>query len=471
MLSAAAAAPAAGADARGANYFGVDYADPFRTRDLAPPPRLPGFAEFTSDGDLAPCRFAAQPLQQALTLADVIDRALCNNPQTRLAWANARVQAAQAGVARSAFLPSLSASVTANRSQSSNAAANAEIDQLGAGLSASWVLLDFGARDAALEGALQSLAASRHTQDATLQKLFLLAVQAYYNLFANRAAVDSALEAERRAQESLKAAAARYEAGSGTPADRLQAQTAYSQAVLNRIQAEGTVKSAEGALANTMGEDAHRALAIAAPALNMPDAKFEQDLGQLIAAARKRRPDLAAAEAQLKAAQANVDAARAAGMPTLSLSTSMNVADSDIANPVRSQALGITLSIPIFAGFGTTYRVQAAQAQVASQAAQRDSLSQQVALDVWQAYYALTTGTQAVRSSADLVASAMESERVALGRYRAGVGNIIDVLTAQSSLASARLQNIQATYSWQVARTALAQTMGQLDLSAVDALR
>ena len=212
-LSVASAAPALAAD-----YSGADYSDPFRTRELAPPPPLAGFSDSASGGDMAPCRFDAQPSQPPLTLADVIDRALCNNPQTRLAWANARAQAAQVGIARSAYLPSLNASVTASRSQSSNTAANAEIDQAGAGLSASWVLYDFGARDAALDNALQSLAASRHTQDATLQKVFLSAVQAYYNLFANRAAVDSALEAERRAQESLKAAVARYEAGTGTPA-------------------------------------------------------------------------------------------------------------------------------------------------------------------------------------------------------------------------------------------------------------
>jgi len=86
---------------------------------------------------------------------------------------------------------------------------------------------------------------------------------------------------------------------------------------------------------------------------------------------------------------------------------------------------------------------------------------------VWTAYQNLSTETQAVRSSQDLLVSAIQSEKVALGRYKAGVGNILDVLTAQSALASARQQNIQALYNWYIAKASLAQSMGQLDMAAI----
>ncbi len=52
-----------------------------------------------------------------LSLRDVVDRALCNNPQTRSAWANAKASAAQVGAARSAYLPTLSAGVSASRNR------------------------------------------------------------------------------------------------------------------------------------------------------------------------------------------------------------------------------------------------------------------------------------------------------------------------------------------------------------------
>jgi outer membrane protein TolC len=83
-----------------------------------------------------------------------------------------------------------------------------------------------------------------------------------------------------------------------------------------------------------------------------------------------------------------------------------------------------------------------------------------VVLQVWTSYYALETATQLVRTSSDLLASAEQSERVALGRYREGVGTILDLLAAQSALASARSQDIQARAGWFIALAQLARDTG-----------
>jgi outer membrane protein len=443
----------------------ADAPDPFSVRALTSRSQASSY-----DQAKAPCA-PDSGTHAPLSLWDVVDRALCNNPQTRTAWANASLSAAQVGAARSAFLPSLSASGSGSRNRADSGTRvgnnvlngttvyNAQSGSLAAG----YLLYDFGARDATLENSLQTLAAANFTQDATLQRLFLSAVQGYYQLFGARAAVEGAVEAERASLESLKAATARYDAGTAAPADKLQAQTAYSQAKLNRIQAEGNAKNAEGALANAMGLDANHPLTYVAPALSAPDEQFDRNLDRLISEARRRRPDLAAAEAQVRAAEANVQAVRAGGMPTVSLSANANYVGSSLSDPFHSQAIGISISIPIFTGFNSTYQIRAAQAKAESQAAQRDSVSLQVALDVWQAYHNLSTGVQAVRSSTDLLASATASERVALGRYKAGAGNIIDLVTAQSALASARQQNIQALYSLSVFKAALAQAFGRID--------
>ena len=82
---------------------------------------------------------------------------------------------------------------------------------------------------------------------------------------------------------------------------------------------------------------------------------------------------------------------------------------------------------------------------------------------MWTAYQNLTTATQTLRTSADLLASAEQSERVALGRYKAGVGTILDLLNAQSALAAARVQRIQAQLDWNVSRASLAKAVGTLD--------
>ncbi|HCZ15081.1 MAG TPA: TolC family protein [Candidatus Accumulibacter sp.] len=428
--------------------------DPFDTRAITPP--RPALTLSGPDSADLPCR--ALPADAAYGVLEVIDLALCKNPTTREVWSIARVQAAQVGVAQSEFLPTLDGRLAASRVTIDSRSAN----QRSAALTLSWLLVDFGARSANLEVARQLLSAASATLDSTVQSVFLGALQSYYNTQAARAAVTAAGESEKASRESLSAAEVRYRVGTGTPADRLQAQTAWSQATLTRIRAEGVLRNAYGRLAKVMGLDANQALRLDEIPAAVPDASFDRDVAELIAEARRQRPEMKAAEAELLAAQAGVDYARASGLPTISLSAGPQWQDLGGLS-TNGNSVGLTLSLPLFSGFNTTYNVRAAQARSDVQAARLDSTSQQVALDVWEAYQSLTTATQTIRTTADLLASAEQSERVALGRYKAGVGNILDVLNAQSALAAARLQRIQATLDWQVSRAALARAVGVLD--------
>jgi len=445
--------------------------DPFSTGALV----AKGAGESLDRPLLQPALPCQRAPTQALTLAEVVDLALCNNPQTREAWANARYQAAQVGVAQSAYLPSANLAVSAARNSGSSSASQGggggdlRYSQTQATLSADYLLYDFGGRAANLENARQMVAALNATQDASLQAVFLAAVQAYYQWFAAQAQVAAANESERAAGESLEAAIARQQVGTATPADRLQAQTALSQATLTRIRAENDARNAQGNLAFAMGLPADWPIVLVPPPQIKPDARFERDVAALIAEAKRRRPDLAAAQAQVLAAQAGVASARAAGMPSISLFASRDNSRSSLFDPAQSNTLGVSVSVPLFSGFGSHYRVSAAQAQVETKRAQRDALALQVGLDVWRAYQALQTENQALRAAADLLASASESEQMARGRYRAGVGTIVDLLNAQSALASARGQQVQELYNWRLAKVSLAQAMGQLDYAAIEA--
>ena len=433
----------------------AEYSDPFDTEasiSLRPTVTLAsrvGSLPCADDLPLAP-----------LSAVDVLDLAICNNPQTREVWANARSQAALVGISRSAWLPGLNSKAAITRIKSDDRYDS----QKSLSLTASWLAFDFGARRAAVTNAEQLLIAAIASQQSTIQSHFLSSLQAYYTAQATKAAVDSARQAELAASTSFKAAETRYRVGTGTPADRLQAQTALSQATLNRIRAEGDARNALASLANSMGFGPNKVILLQESAQLFPDASFKKDIDQLMQDAVQLRPDLMAAESQLRAAQANIDVVRAQGRPTVTLTSGPSWQET-AGIGAHGGSLGLAVNVPLFSGFETTYRVRAAEAQVDSQLAQRDRLRQKVALDVWKAYQSLTTATQSLQSTSDLVASAEQSEKVALGRYQAGVGNVIDVLTAQTTLASARLQRIQATLGWNVYRATLAQAIGALDYS------
>lgn len=438
-------------------------ADPWRTASLLPPMSSSSQAGQESG---RPCATALPPTP--LTPQDAVDLALCNHPQMREVWATARAQAALVGVARAGYLPGIDGRVAVTR----NFNDTADVTQRTAALSLSWLLFDAGQRAASVDNARQLLDAALATRDATVQSLFLAALQTYYNAQATQAAVLAASEAERSAQESLSAAELRYQVGVATPADRLQAQTAASQARLNWQRAEGDARNALGALANALGFPAQTPLQLAAlpavPAEQRLQQDFQQNLDAMIAAAQVRRPDLKAAEAQLQAAEASIAVARAQGRPSLSLAAGPSWQRTDGVSS-NGSSIGVVLNVPIFSGFENTYRVRSAEAQRDSRAAQRERLRNQITLDVWRAYQSLTTATQTLQTTRDLLASAEQSARVALGRYKAGVGNVLDLLSAQSALANARVQRIQAELDWNIYRATLAQSMGALDYSLLQA--
>ena len=127
------------------------------------------------------------------------------------------------------------------------------------------------------------------------------------------------------------------------------------------------------------------------------------------------------------------------------------------------------MSFPLFTGLRNTYQIRSSESLLEGKVAARDQLANQVALDVWKAYQTLRTNSQALRTANALLASAEQSQRMTLGRYKAGVANmsIVDVLNAQSALASARQQQVAALYNFHASRLALVQAIGVLDLTQV----
>lgn len=436
------------------------------------------------DDASTPCVFAspAQPLE----LPEAVERALCNNPQTRAAWAGAKMQTAQLGVARSAYMPAIGATLAYSKQKnitrygdSRYAPLNSEAKPTltSGSLKMSQVLTDFGLRSANLDQAMALLDAANASHDAALQIAFVNAAQAYFDTQTAQAVLEASREAEHAARESFNAAAAKYKAGIGALTDQLQAQVAYSKASLERVSAEGELKNAQGTLATAMGLSATTDLVLPRRREGLPDTAFVKPADELIEEAKQHHPTLLAAQAEVTAARAKIAATRAEGRPTVTLTAELGRTEqenqppavgyspTDISN--RTNSLGIQMNIPLFEGFGRNYRTQTAQGQAEIKAAELSRLEQQISLEVWKSYQALRTENENMKAADVLVSSARQSFLVAQGRFKAGVGNILELLSAQSAVAGAEQQRIKSVSNWHTARLKLAANIGKLGLWAI----
>ncbi len=402
-----------------------------------------------------------------LDLMQVANLALCNNPQTQAAWINTKIAAAQLGVSRGAYLPTLGLSASEQRDYANpNPQGGPPTTQTetNVSLSLQYLLLDFGGRSAQVESDKQALLAADFSQDAEIQGVLFAAIQDYYDLLATQEAVTANQESVRSNGAAYNAAVARHTAGTATISDVLQAKVALSQSLLTLTQSQGALTTAHGTLANIMGLPADAGFAIAQLSSEPLDSQADANIKDLIARAITVRPDLAAAKAEIRSAQASVTVAKASGLPTLSLFATPQYVHSATLGTQHDTLYGLNLSVPLFSGFTTTYQVDLAKAKLKSVVTQRNQIRDQVSLDVFQAYTALITSENALAAAEDLLKSAQASAQVAIGRYKAGVGDILDVLSADAALVSAQDQEIQNRYNLYISRASLAKAVGNLDI-------
>jgi outer membrane protein len=400
-----------------------------------------------------------------LTLADVVDLALRNNPATRASWSQARAAANVLGSERGQYFPTLNGSTNLSRikSPSTNARPAGIRTEYGPSISLNYLLLDFGGRAGSVERARQNLFAANLTHNATIQNTVLQAQVAFFNYMATTALLSAQRSVVAEAQANLNAAQQRNRVGLATIADVLQARTALSQEQLNLETIQGNLQAARGSLAAALGLPANLPFELEPLAGAIPVRELTLSVDSIINDALRNRPDLAAARAAAAAAYSQVRVARAAALPSLTLGGNgarTYTSPSTFAGPSYSVTLG--LSIPIFNGFSRQYDIAAARAQADAISALADQTRQDVVTQVFVSYYTLQTAQQRVATADDLLASAQQSAQVAAGRYREGVGSIIDLLTAQSALANARAQQVQARWQWYTALAQLARDAGVL---------
>ncbi|HEY3644037.1 MAG TPA: TolC family protein [Gammaproteobacteria bacterium] len=417
-----------------------------------------------------PARAVDAPhFEQPLTLVQLTDLALHNNPATRIAWAQIRSSEAGVELARAGYWPQLTLAYDYQRQKlASGTSGTASPETLyGPSIDLSWLLFDFGTRSGSIDAAKYQLTAAQLDGDQTMQDLILQVEQDYYQVLGLQALQDADLQSVQDASALMDAANQRKSSGLATIGDVYQAQAALAGAKLALQTAQGQLAAARGQLAIAVGYAPDSAVPLAPWETQVTATLPQQDVRDLLAKAAESRPELLASKAQQQAAIASLEATRAQGWPNLILNASAGRTTSQISgkpkNTSNTYQADLTLSFPLFSGFANQAADRQAQAAVDVAKATDAQLVQAVQLEVWQAYQNMRTAASSLDTSDLQLKSAQQADDVTQARYKNGLGSILDVLSAQATLANARVQQVQARLNWFAALAAMGHAMGGLD--------
>lgn len=420
---------------------------------------------------------AALRADEPLSLAEITEYALLNNPRTRAAWLSARAAAAAVGVLQGDDFPTITGGYIAQRARpvsgTTGVIAN-WLNRWGPQISLTYSLFDFGVGEARMQAAESRLLAANLAQNRVLQEVMFQVEQAYYQLIGIEALVRVNEQALKNLETALDAARRRRDSGVATVADVFRSETQVAQARLTLTRARGEFEKARGQLASVVGvpvNSTYKVQTLAAPPQTQAAVK---SIAAYLETAKLSRADLVAAQAQVDAFRASAVAASRAGLPTIDFTANMQQNEwyqTGMPPPVRpnnqTYFAGINVRIPIFSGFRDTYQRRQAEIQAQQAEATRDTLFRQSQLEVWQAYYDLQTVNGSIASTEALVKSAEQTAQAVLARYQGGFGTILDLITAQQDETSARTQRIQSYLDWYTVLARLNLAVGGGDLITI----
>ena len=321
------------------------------------------------------------------------------------------------------------------------------------------LLFDFGhSRD--LTRSQESLKESAEAAYQQLQVDLVLQIkQAYYSVLQARELVRVQEESLVSRRTHVEQARARFEAGLGLPSDVTRAETALSANLYQLSTAQTNFSTRRLELNQLMGLDPRVAFELRDES-EVPLAF--QTSEELFERALQSRPELAQYRANLDSAQAALDAAHTQSAPVLGSSLQYQNRQQP---SVESISLNLTLSFNAWDGGMQNGKIKEAEAGVDRARAELEAARQRVLGQVGQAYLQLKNAEQQVLSAQAEEANARETQRLAEGRYKVGLGILLDVLDAQAALLLAQANRVNAQTQLQISRAALVRALGETSLS------
>jgi len=396
------------------------------------------------------------------SLRQLIDAALANNRDLRVAVLNIEQARAQFGLKRADQWPTLNAVASGSRTPTSSGGIASSYS---AGLAVTAYEIDFFGRVASLkEQALAQLLASTEGSRTVQISLIASVAQSWLALLADEELLAISRQTLDTREGSYKLVKLRFGHGAASELDLHQAQSLRETARATLAQQQRQRALDENALALLLGQPVPAEVRERLAAQRLTQLRLPELPAGLPSDLLTRRPDIRQAEQSLIAANANIGAARAAFFPTISLTTGIGSASSALSGLFKSGSWGYTLSpqlsVPIFNAGRTQAGVETAQAARDIAVAQYEKAIQSAFREVADALAGRDTlGDQLQAQQALVKATARQTELSDL-RYRNGVASYLDLLDAQRSLFTAQQALVQTRLSQLQTQVTLYKVLG-----------
>lgn len=377
-------------------------------------------------------------------LRQLIDTALRNNRDLRVAALNVDAYRAQYRIQRADLFPAINANATGTRqrtpadlSRTGQAGISSQYD-VNLGVS-SYELDLFGRVRSLNQQALQTYFASEEGRRSTQISLVASVANAYLTWQADRELLKLTQDTLAAYEESLRLTTRSNEVGVSSALDLSQARTSVESAKASLSAYQRQVAQDENALVMLLGTGLPAGLPAPQPLAS--DMLAEVPAG-LPSDLLTRRPDILQAEYTLKASNANIGAARAAFFPRISLTASAGTSSAALDGLFKggsgSWAFSPSISLPIFTAGELRASLDYAKIQKDINVANYEKAIQTAFQEVSDGLTARKTWTDQMQAQSDLVKASEDYQRLAERRYRIGVDSNLTFLDAQRSLFSAQ---------------------------------
>lgn len=386
-------------------------------------------------------------------MKQLIQLSLDNNRDLRVAALNVEVARSQVQVERSALMPTVSAGVNETTTHlpgnlySTKSSGPVTYQQYEATLgTTAWELDFFGRLRSLKDQALESYLATDATQRATRISLIAQVASGYLTLCSDKALLQLAQDTVKSQQATYDLTKRSYDAGVSSDQELAQAETTVRSAQADVASYTRQVRQDINALGLLVGTGLPADL-LAKAELNK-DWHFPATPAGLPSDLLTHRPDIISAEHTLKAANANIGAARAAFFPSISLTAAGGSYSSSLGHLLEggtaAWSFAPAISLPIFDGGKNQANLDVAQAQKRIEIANYEKAIQTAFQEVGDALAGQDTWKDQLKATEQDLAANQRYYHYAELRYQQGVDNYLNVLVAQRSLYSAQQSAITA---------------------------